>query len=64
MCFFTRLQWIPVGENGEHCECRVSGAIPTVGANSYFWMVEVLLVVMRLEAATSGPSLFNVPQSY
>lgn len=60
----NRLQWIPRGENGEHCECKVSGAIPTVGSNSHFWAVEVLLVVMRLEMATSCPSLFNVPQSF
>lgn len=58
--FCDRLQWIP---RGEHCEWKVSGAIPTVGANSYYWMVEVLLIVMRLEATTAGCTQFNVPSS-
>uniref|UniRef100_K3WXB8 BZIP domain-containing protein n=1 Tax=Globisporangium ultimum (strain ATCC 200006 / CBS 805.95 / DAOM BR144) TaxID=431595 RepID=K3WXB8_GLOUD len=57
----TWLQWIPRGEHGEHCELKVSGAIPTVGSNSYFWVVEVLLIVMRLEAATTAEQLLEVP---
>lgn len=55
------LQWIPRGETGDDCEIKVSGAIPTVGANAYFWMVEVLLIVMRLEAATTTATADSAP---
>lgn len=43
------------GPSGEYCKCSYSGAVPTEAAGIGFWMVEVLVQVLRWENLVIGP---------
>ncbi|DAZ94227.1 TPA: hypothetical protein N0F65_001077 [Lagenidium giganteum] len=50
--------WLQIDETGpfaEHCMCKFAGTAPTVGANAYFWTIEVLLLALRWESNVLGP---------
>lgn len=45
----------PAGPNGEHCKSSYCGVMPTEDAGGGFWMIEVLLQVLRWENLVVQP---------
>jgi hypothetical protein len=56
-----QLTWLQFEERGNACVVSFAGMTPTIGANAYFWMAEVVLLCLRCESAILGPR-FSLPK--
>lgn len=56
-----QLVWVEVDDAGNNAvSIKFRGIIPTIGASTYFWMSEIMLVSLRSEMKVIG-SKFSIP---
>ncbi|RLN32357.1 hypothetical protein BBJ28_00005042 [Nothophytophthora sp. Chile5] len=53
--------WYAVGPGGRDAQATLSGMTPTLCTNAYFWISEIVQVVLRCEMKLVGP-VFTLPQ--
>lgn len=56
-----QLTWLQFQDDGgDQAIVTFAGMTPTIGANAYFWMAEVVLLCLRSESGILGPR-FSLP---
>lgn len=48
------------GSGGRDCACSFAGVAPVVGGNVYFWMMEIVQIVVRWDALALGPASYSL----
>lgn len=52
--------WLQYRDTDNGCVCTFAGFSPIIGANMYFWMIEIVQLAVRWESMTLGPEAYSL----